>query len=54
VTIRAGQPFNVGDGPVTWLTQEMIAAASQRIYDEMAALQGDSLRPPDGDLRLAR
>ena len=38
VTIRAGKPFYVSDGPATRVTNEMIAAAGRRIYDESAAL----------------
>jgi len=38
VTIRAGKPFYVHDGPVTRVTPELIAAASDRIYNEMLAL----------------
>ena len=38
VTIRAGKPLYVSDGPVTRVTGDLIAAASQRIYDEMATL----------------
>jgi 1-acyl-sn-glycerol-3-phosphate acyltransferase len=38
VTIRAGTPLYVSDGPATRVTDEMVAEASQRIYDHMAAL----------------
>jgi hypothetical protein len=38
VTIRAGRPFYVSDGPANRVTPEMVEAASQRVYDEMAAL----------------
>ncbi|MCX6915770.1 MAG: lysophospholipid acyltransferase family protein [Verrucomicrobia bacterium] len=38
VTVRACQPFFVSDGPVTRVTDDLISAASQHIYDEMAAL----------------
>ena len=38
VTIRAGKPFYVQDGPPEKVTDEVIQEASQRIYDEMAAV----------------
>jgi 1-acyl-sn-glycerol-3-phosphate acyltransferase len=38
VKIRIGKPFYVNDQPITQLTQEMLNAASDRIYNEMAAL----------------
>lgn len=38
VSLRAGRPFYVSSQPAAQVTDEMIAAASQRIYDEMAAL----------------
>jgi len=38
VTIRAGKPFYVQDAPTKQMTDEVISVASQRIYDEMAAV----------------
>lgn len=38
ITIRAGDPFIIHDTPQKQITEELIRDASQRIYDEMAAL----------------
>ena len=38
VTIRAGEPFYVCDEPLKRVSDEDVAAASQRIYDAMLAL----------------
>jgi 1-acyl-sn-glycerol-3-phosphate acyltransferase len=40
VTVRVGKPFYVRDEPITKLTEEMLSEASDRIYNEMAALIG--------------
>jgi 1-acyl-sn-glycerol-3-phosphate acyltransferase len=38
VIVRAGMPFYVGDEPPDRVTPEMVSAASETIYHEMAAL----------------
>jgi len=40
VTIRVGKPFYVRDEPITRLTEELLTEASDRIFNEMAAVIG--------------
>jgi 1-acyl-sn-glycerol-3-phosphate acyltransferase len=42
LSIRVGRPFYVSDEPAKRVDHEMVAAASQRIYDEMTALLSPS------------